>query len=98
MFLFSLSSSYLTCMSPDMKSRPWPIQLVCTVWGMDWSPTNHQASLKILPILANLNTGMMLFSTALNCTVLYCTCMILQTFPKPDSPLSSSMTPGRRRA
>ena len=72
MFLFSLSSSYLS-MAPSMKSRPRPIQLVRTVLGMDWSPTNHQASLKILPILANLNTGMILFSAALNCTVVYCT-------------------------
>ena len=43
-------------MSHSMKSRPRSIQLVHTVWGMDWSPTNHQASLKILMILAILNT------------------------------------------
>ena len=36
----------LLVMSPDMKSRPRPIQLVRTVLGMDWSLTNHQASLK----------------------------------------------------
>ena len=88
MFLFSLSSSYLS-MAPSMKSRPRPIQLVRTVLGMDWSLTNHQASLKILLILVNLNTSMMLFSTTIHCNLLHCTklhCAVLYLHDPPDFP------------
>ena len=60
-------------MPTSMNSRPRSFQLVRTVWAMDWSPTDLRASLKILMILAILNTCVMLYCTVLLCTtVLYC--------------------------
>ena len=63
-------------MATRENSRPRSFQLVRTVWAMDWSPTDLRASLKILMILAILNTCVMLYCTVLLSTsALYCSVM-----------------------